>query len=360
MRIKIDPAKIEKWVKTNFPDYIKRSGKNGEELVIANPFYGNDSKKFNINLSKAVCHDWRDDSWALPVNPKTGKANKSFIKFVKLYRKCSYDQAIKEVLGSAVDLKSLYRPEAISEPNNLAVLDVELPSSATALSVADDKISVIIKRYLHSRGYTDEQISSKMLMYKGTEVIWPYFEYEELVYWQSRSIINKRFNFPDSEVYVGDKLKGKIEVGKSDFLYGFDDVKYGSYAIITEAIFDQNTLGEQALASGGATLSKTQIKKLKLLGAKKIILAADADKAGIKSIISNAKALTAAGFKVYYSVCPLDSGAKDWNEQFTLNKLSLPEIRKLFDSCIVPYNILSLSKLVEQAKKFNDQSKHLS
>ena len=360
MRINIDPAKIEKWVKANFPDYIRRTGKNGDELVIANPFYGNDSKKFNISLTKAVCHDWRDDSWALPVNPKTGKANKSFIKFVKLYRKCSYDQAIKEVLGSSVDLKNVYRPEAISEPSNLEVLEVQLPSNATALSVADDRIALMVKRYLYSRGYTDDQINMKMLMHKGSDIIWPYFEYEELVYWQSRSILNKRFNFPDSQVFDGDRLKGKLEVGKSDFLYGFDEVKYGSYAIITEAIFDQNTIGDQALASGGATLSKTQIKKLKLLGVTKVILAADADNAGIKSIISNAKDLTASGFKVYYSVCPLESGAKDWNEQFTVNKLSLPDIRKLFDKCIAPYNIMNMSKLVEKVKKLKDDAKRLS
>lgn len=362
--MKPDAAKIEKWVKQHFPDYKKRTGKNGSELVIANPFYGNDKKKFNISLAKGICHDWRDDTWALPANPKTGKVNKSFIKFVRLYKKCTYDQAIKEVFGSGQDALQYYRPELISEPDNIEVIQVQLPKTALPLSLDDSahndtKLAVLVRRYLLSRGYTDETIAEKMLMYDGSSVVWPYFEYEELVYWQSRSILNKRFKFPDAEVRDGEKVIGKLDVGKSDFLYGFDDVKYGSYVILVESIFNQNTLGAQALATGGATLSKTQVSKLKLLSPSSIILAADSDKAGIKSIIANAKLLTQnLSSKIFYSICSIPE-AKDWNELYTICKLGVSEIRTVFDKGIKPYNIASISQLVERLLK-KDKSKLIS
>lgn len=342
MNIKIHPDQIEQWVKKYFPDYIKKSE---EYLVISNPFYSNDKKKFNISLTKGFCHDWRDDSWAAPPNPKTGKLNRSFIKFVKLYRKCSYDQALKEVLGASASIKHYYRPEAISQFDNIEVVNVKLPKNATSLALEDNKSATIAKNYLVSRGYTIDKIKEKMLMYEGTNIIWPYFEYEELVYWQSRSILNKRFQFPDTDVYEGNKLVGKLDIGKSDFLYGFDDVKLGSYVIITEAIFCQNTLGEQCVASGGAALSTTQVSKLKLLNPKSIILAADNDVAGLKSILHNAKLLINAGYKVYYSICPDETGCKDWNDQFTIGYKSLQEIRNIFDSCIAAYNVNSMFKI---------------
>jgi hypothetical protein len=347
MNIKIHPDHIEQWVKKHFPDYIKKSD---EYIVISNPFYGNDKKKFNISLTKGFCHDWRDDTWAHPVNPKTGKLNRSFIKFVKLYRKCSYDQAIREVLGSSASIKQYYRPELISESDNALVVDVQLPQHAASLSLEDTKLTKVIKNYLISRGYTDQSIKDKMLMYEGTDVVWPYFEYEELVYWQSRSVLNKRFKFPDKEKYENGVLIGKNNKGKADYLYGFDDVKLGKYLIITEAIFCQNTLGDQCVASGGALLSSTQISKMKLLSPNSVILAADNDHAGIKSIVQNSKMLKNAGFKVFYSICPADEECKDWNDLFTIRKMSHQDIRKVFEDNIKPYNISSMYNLLKIKK----------
>lgn len=309
----ISPKSIENWVSKHF-EFDKRSGKNGLELVIANPFYHNDKKKFNINLSKATCHDWRGDEWAGPVNPKTGKRNCSFIKFVCLYEKCTFSQALS-ILGST------YAPH-VKTAVEAEKYDIKLPASATLISTSTDPQSRIALKWLASRGYTKDQVQMHQLYHLGLDVYWPYFEFDSLVYWQSRNSLNKRFEFPAS-TFEKDGKTYKSDASKGDFLYGFDFVEPSSYVIITEAIFDQHTLGDQALATGGAVLTHMQVEKLKILNPKKgVILSPDNDHAAIKSIISNYKLLSPL-FPVYYSIPPeleyvdrdgdLDY-TKDWND----------------------------------------------
>lgn len=349
MNNKIPPHKIEEWVKKHF-EYKKRNGKNGEELVLANPFHANNNKKFNISLNTGKCHDWRGDEWAGPINPQTGKRNCSFLQLVKLYNNCSYQDAIKDVLGTGIDLRNyLSIPKDTQSVKNISV---KLPDGLSLLSESFDIQSKAVKRWLKSRGYTDESIASNKLYSIGMDVYWPYFEFEELVYWQSRSSINKVFKFPPSTILdKSGKIVATVQSSKGDFLYGFDDIEKSSYVIITEAIFDKNTIGQQALASGGALLTKNQIHKLGILGPKKgVILSPDGDSAGIKSIISNYNMLSKAGFKVFYSLPPKikydnDKYSKDWNELYQKCKMSLQEIREQHDNNIKPLSISELMKL---------------
>lgn len=350
---RIPPHNIEYWVKKNF-EYRSRVGKNGPELVIANPFYSNDNKKFNISLNTGKCHDWRGDEWAGPVNPKTGKRNCSFIQFVKLYKNCSYYDAIKDIIGDGTDIKNYLVPYTNSVAEHV-VYAVQLPDGLNVLSESHDIQSKAVKKWLKLRGYTDTTIALNRLYSLGMDVYWPYFEFDELVYWQSRSSINKKFCFPPSIIRDKDgSVIGKVESSKGDFLYGFDEIEKSSYVIITEAIFDKNTIGQQALASGGAMLTPNQINKLKILGPKRgVILSPDRDKAGLKSIVSNYNILKDQGFTVYYSLPPnveyTENGdtrlAKDWNELFQKCQIDLEEIRRLHDDNIKCINYTELIKL---------------
>lgn len=318
----IPPDKIESWVAKYF-EYKKRHGKNGPELVIANPFYDNDKKKFNISLTKATCHDWRgDENWAGPINPKTGKRNCSFVQFVKSYLKCSFPQAVRAVLGASGDVSDFIGPKTqadISEPKREA--SVALPGGVTLLASSQDKQAKPLIKWLVGRGYSLEDIDKFALYHFGMDVFWPYFEFDEFVYWQSRSRLNKRFNFPEG-------------TDKGNFLYGFDDVEPSSYLIITESIFDKYTLGDQVLASGGANLTEQQVRKIKLLGPKKgVILSPDNDKAGLASITYNRNLLCGLGFPVFHSVPP--KFVKDWNELITGNGcFSRAEAREIHDRAI--------------------------
>jgi len=301
--VKIPPSKIRSWIEDNF-DYKTR--RDGEEYVINNPFNGDTGYHFNINPEKGTCHDWRGNEWS-GINQKTGKRNScSFLRFAQKYLKCSFPDAAKAVLGSFVNFKNLERSQgnqedlkAEEEPS------VALPDGSEKLIHSTDKVADILKKWLASRGVFEDDVKLYDLHHRGMEVVWPYYEYGELVYWQSRSRLNKVFRFPSSDVGVS----------KGDFLYGFDMVEPANYVVITEAIFDAHTLKDQAMASGGAVLTANQIKKLKLLGPNDgVILAPDNDKAGMQSVIHNFKLLDGGGFKVYYSLPPQEYDCKDWNE----------------------------------------------
>lgn len=328
----IPPRLIRQWVENNF-EYNARKGKNGTELVIANPFYHNDNKKMNISLEKGIVHDWRGDDWAGPVSEKTGKRNCSFINFVRLYRKSSFRDAMKEVMGSSfVPYRGGNIEIATNDGKSKEEQEITLPDGASLLYSDENKVAKILKKWLKSRGYTEEDIEYHNIYYNGMDVYWPYFEYGELVYWQSRSMVNKFFRFPELTEY-----------GKGDFLYGFDDVKTSDYIILTEAIFDKHTLREQALATGGATLTARQIKKLKILGPKYVILSPDNDSAGLKSIIYNKDILQKYGFtEIFYSIPPKEY--KDWNE-LAMNGVGFDSVREVHDEYINKLDISGVANI---------------
>ncbi len=356
---RIPPAKIIAWIERNF-EFKTRKG--GAEYQICDPFDYDTRFRFNINPEQGVCNSWHGNEWAGPINPETGKRNCSFLKFVRVYKKCSFKEALQDVLGATGDVSEYLRPENRGEaPEVKKKVAVALPGGTALLAPDDRKQARTLKKWLRSRGYTDESIEKHELYSLGLDVYWPYFEFDVLVYWQSRSRINKRFMFPDIHVYdETGNIIGETEGSKSEFLYGFDEVEMAKYIIITEAIFDQHTIGEQALATGGAIITDQQIKKIKILGPRKgVILAPDNDVAGLKSLLVNAKTLERAGFKVFYSLPPAIEyekdgerfRTKDFNELFTEIGMILPEIRAEFDRNIRP---LTVQETVKIRRKINE------
>ncbi len=351
---RIPEAKIRAWVERNF-DYKERRG--GEELCICNPFDGDTSFKMNINPELGGVHCWTGDEWAGPINPTTKKRNCSFIKFVRLFRKCGYAEALREVLGTTEDLKSYLRPEnRHSTAEDVRKVAVALPDGTERLadSEADPQAKIVIN-WLKKRGYSLDDIGRHDIHYLGVDCYWPYYEFDTLVYWQSRNRYNKVYRFPDVNIFNRQgKVVGETEGSKGEFLYGFDECESASYLIVTESIFGQYTLGDQALASGGAVLTEDQIGKIRILGPRKgIILSPDNDKAGIKSVISNSKLLDGEGYKLFYSLppkLPFQKGeetkhTKDWNEILEELKATREEVRQLHDSRLKPINIKTLNEL---------------
>lgn len=344
----IPSHKIDAWVKEHFPDCKER--KNGSELIICNPFDGDTNYKMNINVDAGLVHDWRSDAWAGPINPVTGKRNCTFIKFVQLYLKCNYFEAIKAVTGSVSYSTNRIAKKPIVES------EITLPEFTIPLANDNSTMATILKRWLCKRGYSEADIDHNNIHYFTMDVYWPYYEFGELVYWQSRSRLNKSFNFPAKDIKnESGEIIGISQQGKSDFLYGFDDVKRASYVIITESIFGKQSLGEQAVASGGAILTEQQATKINIFGPKSgIILAPDNDSAGISSITSNYRVLKTYGYPIFYALPPKiefidDDGqrsiTKDYNELIEYLNMSKTEVRKIFDSSIRKIDTAELSKL---------------
>lgn len=293
----IPPEKIIEFIEKHF-DYKLR--KNGTRYRINNPLVYDDGYHLEIGVNDGTCHDWRGDSWT--GYKKDGSKYKcTFIRLVQLYLNCSYFNAIKEVLGKGIDPKQYLNGNKqleIVKPE----IDIKFPQ--THKFGTGGKLEAIVKNWLvKTRHLSDDLISKYDISYYGMVVVWPYYEFGELVYWQSRSITDKIFNFPPESAGVT----------KGQFLYGFDFVEPATYILITEAIIDAISVNDQCVATGGAALTVDQVKKIKLLGPKDgVILVPDNDVFGMQSILSNAKLLEPY-YKVYYCIPPRNIG-KDWND----------------------------------------------
>lgn len=340
-RWNISPAKIIDYIKRNFVFKVRREG---EEYIICNPLNGDTGFHFNINPKKGVCHDWRgDESWAGSINPKTGKRNVSFLNFIKTLKRCSIQDAYKLITGSDVSLES-------SPVNSIEVIenDIVLPTGSKPIGEGASTLEAAIILWLVRRGYEKEDVDDQNLHYCGNDVIWPYYEYGELVYWQSRSFVNKMFRFPDKNIYKDGKIVGVSDVSKGDFLYGFDGIEHHGRCFITESIFDKNSIGVQALASGGAILTENQCKKLRLTGVKNVILSPDNDKAGIQSITANYQKLRSYFDSIHYVLPPAQCNGKDikdWNELITTARLKRNNILEYIEKNIQKLDERSLIRL---------------
>ena len=168
-------------------------------------------------------------------------------------------------------------------------------------------------------------------------VIFPYIEYDEVVYWQGRSSssFSKEFLFPN---------QSQSDLGKSHFIYGFDNAEVGCPLIITEAIFCALTLGPGGVASGGADLMPNQLRKIKMLNPSYIVLAPDNDKAGKASLYNNWKLLSPY-YKTYYILPP--DPYKDWNDHVKLANDKEKKLKELRQFVVKEKKLLTLKDVIK-------------
>lgn len=294
--VRVTPEQIEAWVVGHFQF---RKHKNGREYHICNPFDGDQKYKFNINIIKGVCHDWR---------PGHQQYDGSFIKFVQKVKNISFYDAVREVCGQQVDLRLILKPKKAEEvPEEPQEPSSKLPASAKSFKGDDESvIKLVALNYLATRGVSLEMAKKYDLHYDTKMVYFPYREYDIPVYWQGRSIVGKTFMFPENDASGS---------GKSRYLYGFDFVEPGDIMLVAESNFNAISLGDGATASGGAGMSVHQAKKIRALNPSKVILAPDHDYEGIMSIMSNAQWIDQQSQIPCFFVIP-PAPYKDWNEMY--------------------------------------------
>lgn len=310
----INSGDIERWVSKHFK-YKKR--RNDTQIVICNPFDGDTKWHFNISLESTksrrtgkynyYVHDWRPDKSMWDTN---------FVRFVANYKNISYFEALKEIKGDCLSALETYK-EAINN-NSLEEKNenekeepleyiVELPPNCKNISKEnlDDKICKISINYLNKRKISLEKAKSYSLKFNTQGIIFPYIEYGEVVYWQLRDVISKRFDFPKQS-------------NKTDYIFGFDNVEPNDNMFITESIIDAMCIGENCIATGGATIVGKQIRKIKALNPDIIVLCPDNDEAGIKSLRQNYDLINNyfVNVKIAYCLPPKSDkyDIKDWND----------------------------------------------
>jgi hypothetical protein len=306
--VRITAQQIEDWVSRHFK--YKRKSK-GRQLCINNPFDASDNDfHFWISTQETVSkRSKKKDFWCHDFRPGMEKHNSSFLTFVRAYKNITRFQAMQEITGKSKDELR----QVMQNVRNLGVVDeeeeekiiaeLELPKLALPFTdTSREKVRQLALNYLKSRKVTEEEAIKLSLYYTPTTIVFPYIEYGAMVYWQERDILEKKFNFPNEEA---------TGLGKTDFLYNFDNIEPNGQLITVESIFNCISVGDDCGATGGATIAGRQLLKFRALNPEVIILGPDNDKAGVESLRKNYFELKDQ-YKLAYSL-PKD-GIKDWND----------------------------------------------
>lgn len=316
--MKISPRHIEAWVARHF-DYKRHT--KGRQIRICNPFDNDDDYHFWIALFEDVSKNdpkKRPRYYVHDFRPGHGAHDGSFVQFVRKYHKkrykkeLSFFEAMSEITGKAPkdirDELRKVRASAAQEENKEENIpdeeDITLPKGSKPLfDDTDSQARTMALNYLAGRKVSSDLVEKHKLHYTATSIVFPYYEYGILVYWQERETLNKVFMFPD-EMSTG--------LGKTDFLYNFDNVEQPTECVvIVESIFNCIGIGDNCLASGGATVGGKQINKLRTLAPRTVVLSPDNDEAGRKSLREN-YFLLKSDFRIAYCFPPTDFN--DWND----------------------------------------------
>ena len=250
------------------------------------------------------------------------------------------------MLGHAVDPKQLYlskKRKAEEEEDDVEIEDkLELPDGAVPFDVEKSYRSIALK-YLEKRALTEALALTYKLYYTPDTIVFPYYEYGSLVYWQSRSFIAKDYYFPPE---VGGVSKGKV-------LFGFDQVEIGSDLYMTEGPTDAMTLGLDTTGMGGAALTDDQVRKIKLLAPQRLIWALDNDGSGIAALRRNYFMVKKRLPRVAqcYVIPPMAHGEQavdDWNRLAQV--ASLAHAQAYARKNVAPLDLKAIASLIRRCK----------
>ena len=335
--IELTKEQIIDWVSKHFPEYKIRS--SGKQICVNNPYGGDSEQHLWISTESAQLKnrfEGKSGYWVHDFRPGHQQYDGSLVNFVRKYLKVSYRQAISELVGKGSIRYSRRNEQNKNEPEHI----IQLPTGSKPISnKSSDKVRLMMLDYLAGRCVTEEIAIEHDLYYSPDGIVFPYIEYGEIVYWQERSILNKRFNFPNEE---------NTGRAKTDYLYNFDNVEASSHLIIVESIFNCISVGMNCVASGGATISGKQPEKVRALDPKIVVLAPDNDepdsygkRAGVESLKKN-YFLLKDRFDLAFTLPP--AGIKDWNEMD--QKLGIGSAKRYISDNVYKLTIPNLMKIL--------------
>lgn len=338
------PEQIEFWVKSNAISIKERysSSKGQKCLLIDNPAVPGDSG-YHVGIFPESCrvHDFR---------PNMSDFNGDFVKFVALVNGYRWIDAYYAITGNnSISLEELSKMATIRlnekpkiEIKEETINSIKLKEGYKPINKNPDIIAKMAMAYLNKRQISLEEAIKFNIHYGVNSICFPYYEYGELVYWQIRDILSKRFEFPTG-------LSGQ------KFLWNFDNIQSMGDIFITESIFNASVLGEDAVSAGTAKMSRDQILKIKSMQPKRIILCPDHDEAGISSILHNFFAMEKEAIfkaanhnRILYAIPPEEG--TDWND-FAVNNKRLENkdiVKDKILEIMKPITILEIMKLKKQ------------
>jgi len=347
----IDYDTFLNWATDRFGEANLKFRKGGQEIcthsffVDGDPNFPDGDHKFKLWMNPGGGkHELEGGAYRCWYTDNMG----SLIKLVSIVDKIPFEQAA-EAICSEIPLRVLEKKvhdfynykaeeEIVLEPDN----ELELPPYSFKLT----EMSQTNFFFIHAAQYLD----GRKIPYDGlyvctggeykNRIVIPYYDRSgKLIYWNCRTLDKNpkvlRYRKPEPE-----------DADQKNVLYARDWPRVGSKIYLTEGEFDAMTLsivGLNGVACGGKYLSESQIEMLRSY---RVVLAFDADDAGIDAITNIGESLLKTGFSELAYIRPPEA-FKDWNK--LLQERDADTIRAYIQKFEKPYNAWTANTLI--AKK---------
>jgi hypothetical protein len=167
----------------------------------------------------------------------------------------------------------------------------ELPEGYTNIALGDNSLGCKARYYMSNRGFDIGYLSSKGYGYcnKGKYlgyIIIPCFSNGRLIYFYARRFMGggPRYNNPTTEDFG---------IGKAKIIYNIDALRIYKRVFLVEGAINADTIGDQAIATGGKFISSWQMNEILKSPVERIVIILDPD--ALKNAID--AALTLADYK---------------------------------------------------------------
>lgn len=225
------------------------------------PYCGRDGK-FGINLTQNRCNCFRCGQHPTPLKLiQFLESNDSIPEILSLLERDDY---------SGYMFKEEDVPEIQSNSHGIS-----LPTGTKNLLMGKSVLARAARKYIISRGF-DVNILSKKGWGYGTEgkyfgyIIIPFREKGQLSYFNARLFMGNgpKYNNPDVD---------STGIGKSFIIYNIDALDIYRTVYICEGAINAETMGDNAIATGGKNISRYQINRMIKSGVERFILLLDPD-----------------------------------------------------------------------------------
>lgn len=154
-------------------------------------------------------------------------------------------------------------------------IDVYLPEGFKLLRQGDSQLARSARGYIAKRGFDVTRMSRKGWGYCNEGkyfgyIILPFYSDNQLSYFNARNFMSNgpKYNNPDTSV---------TGIGKSMVWYNRDALYMYKQVYILEGLFNAETIGDKAIASGGKSVSRYQINDVIKSPVERVVIILDPD-----------------------------------------------------------------------------------